>query len=276
MVVFPNSKINLGLRILNKRNDGYHDLETVFYPLSLTDVLEINPYHVYQKQFSIPFTKSGIVIDGDPSDNLCIKAYKLLKKDFPRMPNVKMHLHKTIPAGAGLGGGSADAAFTLTLLNNEFKLGLSTDDLLAYALKLGSDCPFFIINKPCYATGRGEKLIPIPLDLSAYKIIIVNPGIHINTGRAFLHTKPSSSGTFIREILQKPVERWKDELVNDFEPWVFSEYREVVEIKDGLYISGAIFASMSGSGSTVYGLFPKEKELKLNYPPGYFVRELIG
>jgi len=276
MVVFPNSKINLGLRILRKRNDGYHDLETVFYPLPLTDILEINPYPVYQKNFSIPFTKSGFVIDDDPSDNLCIKAYKLLKKDFPRLPNVKMHLHKAIPAGAGLGGGSADAAFTLVLLNNEFKLGLNREELLGYSLKLGSDCPFFIINKPCHATGRGEQLVPIDLDLSAYKIIVVNPGIHINTGRAFLHSKPSQAGIPIGDILKKPVKRWKDELVNDFENWVFSEYREVVEIKDSLYIAGAHFASMSGSGSTVYALFPKESAIQLNFPPNYFVRELAG
>lgn len=275
MIIFPNSKINLGLRILRKRNDGYHDLETFFYPIPLTDTLEITRHNVYMKTFSIPFTKSGFVIDGDPSDNLCIKAYKMLRKDFPQVSNIQMHLHKAVPAGAGLGGGSADAAFTLILLNKEFKLGLSTEQLTHYALKLGSDCPFFIINKPCYATGRGEILEPIELDLSAYKIVVVNPGIHINTGRAFLHIKPAVPGISIKEIITRPIERWKDELFNDFEKWVFSEYREIIDIKDQLYIMGAVFASMSGSGSTVYGIFPKDLCLKLPFPEHYFMKELM-
>ncbi|HEX2628193.1 MAG TPA: 4-(cytidine 5'-diphospho)-2-C-methyl-D-erythritol kinase [Chitinophagaceae bacterium] len=275
MIIFPNSKINLGLRILRKRNDGYHDLETVFYPIPLTDTLEITRYNVYMKNFSIPFTKSGFVIDGDPSDNLCIKAYKMLRKDFPQVSNIQMHLHKAVPAGAGLGGGSADAAFTLILLNKEFKLGLSTDQLTQYALKLGSDCPFFIINKPCYATGRGEMLQPLELDLSAYKIVVVNPGIHINTGRAFLHIKPGVPEKSIKEIISRPIERWKDELFNDFEKWVFAEYREIVDIKDQLYVMGAVFASMSGSGSTVYGIFPKDLYLKLPFPEHYFTKELM-
>lgn len=275
MIVFPNSKINLGLRILRKRNDGYHDLETFFYPIPLTDTLEITRHNVYLKTFAIPFSKSGFVIDGDPSDNLCIKAYKMLRKDFPQISNIQMHLHKAVPAGAGLGGGSADAAFTLMLLNKEFKLGLSREQLTAYALKLGSDCPFFIINKPCYATGRGEMLEPIKLDLSSFKILVVNPRIHINTGRAFLHIRPTVPEVSIKEIITRPVERWKDELVNDFEKWVFDEYKEIVDIKDRMYVAGASFASMSGSGSTIYGLFPKEKETALTFPDHYFVRELL-
>lgn len=276
MIVFPNSKINLGLRILRKRNDGYHDLETVFYPIPLTDVLEITRHNAYHKTYSIPFSKSGLVLDGDPSDNLCIKAYKMLKKDFPRISHVQMHLHKAVPTGAGLGGGSADAAFTLTLLNKEFNLGLSSETLIKYGLKLGSDCPFFIINKPCFATGRGENLNPIELDLSGYKIVVVNPGIHINTGRAFLHIKPAETNISIREIIQRPIERWKDELVNDFEKWVFSQYREIVDIKDKLYVAGAVFASMSGSGSTVYGIFPKDVSPGISFPENYFVRELLN
>jgi len=274
MIVFPNSKINLGLRILRKRQDGYHDLETVFYPIPLSDTLEITRYNVYLKTFTIPFSKSGVVIDGDPSDNLCIKAYRMLRKDFPQISNIQMHLHKAVPAGAGLGGGSSDAAFTLMLLNKEFKLGLSREQLTSYALKLGSDCPFFIINKPSYATGRGEILEPIELNLSAYKILVVNPGIHINTGRAFLHIRPSIPELSIKQIITGPVERWKDQLVNDFEKWVFPEYREIVDIKDRMYIAGASFASMSGSGSTVYGLFAKEKDIQVSFPPDYFVREL--
>jgi 4-diphosphocytidyl-2-C-methyl-D-erythritol kinase len=276
MVVFPNSKINLGLRILKKRNDGYHELETAFYPIPLTDILEIIPHKKVQKSSSVLLSKSGLVIDGDPSDNLCVKAYKLLRKDFPRIPPVQMHLHKSIPAGAGLGGGSADGSYTLMLLNKEFDLGLSQEKLMAYALKLGSDCPFFLINEPCYATGRGEILEKISLDLSNYKFLIVNPGIHINTGRAFLHCKPSSPDRSIKDILRSPVERWKDELFNDFESWVFGQHREVVEIKDQLYVHGAIYAAMSGSGSTVYGIFPAQKVIRLSFPDHYFVKELPG
>ncbi|MBN8674018.1 MAG: 4-(cytidine 5'-diphospho)-2-C-methyl-D-erythritol kinase [Chitinophagales bacterium] len=276
MIVFPNSKLNLGLRVLRKRNDGYHDIETVFYPVKLTDILEITPLTTTVKTFSIPFSKSGFVIEGDPSDNLCVKAYGMLKKDFPKLPAIQMHLHKAVPAGAGLGGGSADAAFTLALLNKEFKLGLTQEQLLHYALKLGSDCPFFIINKPCHATGRGEQLTPIDLDLSAYKIVVVNPGIHINTGRAFLHIKPSLPERSLKEIIAQPIQRWKDELVNDFEKWVFAEHKQVVEIKDQLYIHGAVFASMSGSGSTVFGIFDKDKQLELHFPDHYFVKELAN
>ena len=276
MIVFPNSKINLGLRILQKRNDGYHDLETVFYPVDLNDILEITPYPIHQKNFTIPFSKTGLVLEGDPSDNLCIKAFRLLKKDHPQLPNVQMHLHKAIPSGAGLGGGSSDGAFTLCLLNKEFKLGLSEQQLLQYALKLGSDCPFFIINKPCVARGRGEVLVPIDLDLSAYSILLVNPGLHINTGRAFLNIKPGQTEHSIVEIIKKPIERWKDELVNDFETSVFREHKEIVEIKDRLYVAGAIYASMSGSGSTVYGIFAKSKVPKLPFPDHYFVKELPG
>ncbi len=274
MIVFPNSKINLGLRITQKRNDGYHDLETIFYPIPLTDVLEINKYTVYQEKFSVPFSKSGFVLDGDSSDNLCVKAYKLLRKDFPTITNVQMHLHKAVPAGAGLGGGSADAAFTLMLLNDLFELELSKEQLLDYALKLGSDCPFFIHNKPCYATGRGELMEPVELDLSAYKIVVVNPGIHINTGRAFLGIKPTVQDVTLREIISWPIERWKDELFNDFEQSVFNQFPEIVNIKDQLYINGAAYASMTGSGSTVYGLFLKEETPSFSFPESYFVKEL--
>ena len=275
MVSFPNSKINLGLRILEKRDDGYHNLETVFYPIGLRDVLEIIPYPVYQKNNGVPFQKSGFDFDDDPSDNLCIKAYKLLKKDYPQMPNVQMHLHKGIPSGAGLGGGSSDGAYTLVMLNEMFSLGISQEKLREYALQLGSDCPFFLLNTPCYATGRGELMQPVELNLKGLKIYLVNPGIHINTGRAFLNSKPSSPDQSILDILKKPVRRWKDELVNDFENWVFNEHREVVEIKDKLYIGGALFASMSGSGSTVYGLFDPSQQFQFDFPPHYFVKELI-
>jgi 4-diphosphocytidyl-2-C-methyl-D-erythritol kinase len=276
VIVFPNCKINLGLHILEKRLDGYHNLETVFYPLALTDILEIIEYKAATKTTSIPFGRSGFIIDGDISNNLCIKAYKLLKRDFQKLPHVQMHLHKSVPTGAGLGAGSADAAFTLKLLNEKFSLGLTENDLMSYALELGSDCPFFIINKPCYATGRGEILESIELDLSNYKIVLVNPGIPINTGRAFMNVVSGKPEQKIPDILKLPVERWKDHLLNDFEKTVFREYSEIVDIKDQLYVAGAIYASMSGTGSTLFGIFPKEKSLQLKFPPNYFVRELVG
>jgi 4-diphosphocytidyl-2-C-methyl-D-erythritol kinase len=189
VIAFPNCKINLGLHILQKRADGFHDLETVFYPIPLRDGLEIIQ-NASASPNQIEFTLSGLAIDAKPEDNICVKAYHLLKKDFPQLPPVKMHLHKTIPSGAGLGGGSADGAFTLLLLNKKINLDLNEEQLTQYALQLGSDCPFFIINKPSYATGRGENLQAIELDLSSYQIVVVNPGIHINTGWAFSQITP--------------------------------------------------------------------------------------
>ena len=276
MIVFPNSKINLGLRVIRKRKDNYHNIETVFYPLNLCDILEIIPLTKPPPEPGIPFSKSGFGIEGKIDNNLCLKAYRILKNDFPKLPAVQIHLHKGVPAGAGLGGGSADAAFTLKLLNEEFGLGLSKSLLIDYAVQLGSDCAFFIINTPCYATSKGEQLEPIGLDLSAYKFVIVNPGIRIDTGQAFLYVSPSRPERTIKEILAEPLERWKDELYNDFELPAFKKYPEIVEIKDRLYIAGAIFASMSGSGSTVFGIFPKTKPISLSFPSNYFVHESAG
>ncbi|HEX2683264.1 MAG TPA: 4-(cytidine 5'-diphospho)-2-C-methyl-D-erythritol kinase, partial [Ferruginibacter sp.] len=179
MIVFPNCKINLGLHILDKRHDGFHNLETGFYPIPFNDALEIIP------GTALEINTSGFVVDGKAEDNLCMRAYQLLKNEFPELSPVRIHLHKAIPMGAGLGGGSADAAYMLKLLNERFQLGLSTEQLINYSLQLGSDAPFFIINKPCFATGRGEILEEIAVDLSKYRIIIINPGIHINTGWAF-------------------------------------------------------------------------------------------
>ena len=276
MIVFPNCKINLGLNILRKRSDGYHDLETIFYPLPLTDVLEIIESKKPERTVPIPFTTSGLIIQGDPASNICVKAFRLLKKKIPRLPFVQMHLHKAIPSGAGLGGGSADAAFALQLLNYKFGLNLSQQELIQYAGQLGSDCPFFIINKPCFASGTGELLEEVALDLSAYKFVIVNPGIYIDTGRAFLNMTPALPVKSVKEIINSPLERWKDELTNDFEKPIFKKHREIVDIKDELYRNGAEYASMSGSGSTVYGIFPKEKMVKLSFPSHYFIRELAG
>lgn len=275
MIVFPNCKINLGLHILRKRTDGYHDLETIFYPLSLYDVLEtIRHNDGNPGESGIMFSNSGFPIHGQVKNNLCVKAYQLLKDDFPQLPPVRIHLHKTIPIGAGLGGGSADAAFTLLLLNKQFQLNLSTRELVHYSLQLGSDCPFFIVNKPCFATGKGEILDPITIELSAYKFVIVNPGIHVNTSTAFSGITPALPAKSLKEIIQQPLEKWKNELINGFEKSVFKQHPEIESIKTKLYNEGALYASMSGSGSTVYGIFKKEYVPQFNFPSNYLVKEI--
>jgi 4-diphosphocytidyl-2-C-methyl-D-erythritol kinase len=259
VVTFPNCKINLGLNITAKRPDGFHDLETVFYPIAIKDVLEI----VQQQHGTtdVSFTTSGLEIGGDTAHNLCVKAYHLLKKDFLQLPPVSMHLHKAIPMGAGLGGGSADGAFTLKLVNEKFQLGITNEQLIEYALQLGSDCPFFVLNQPAFAAGRGEKLQAIGLDLSAYRFVVVNPGIHINTGRAFSQAQPKHPVKSIKEIIGQPIDTWKAQLVNDFEEPVFQTHPGIKAIKENLYADGAVYASMTGSGSTVFGIFEKQLDL---------------
>jgi len=280
MVVFPNCKINLGLYILDKRSDGFHNLATVFYPIPLKDALEIIRAKSIQQQ-PVSFTHSGNTIDGNIEDNICVKAYRLLKNDFPQLPAVQMHLHKAIPLGAGLGGGSADAAFTLKLLSEQFQLNLSTNQLINYALALGSDCPFFIVNQPCHATGRGELLESMPIDLTGYQLVLINPGIHINTGWAFSQLKrlPDASvepnKKSLVDIVCQPVQHWKNELVNDFEAPVFLQHPGIADLKEHLYRQGAVYAAMSGSGSTVYGLFESGKKLQLHLPNGYFTKSFL-
>ena len=270
MVSFPNCKINLGLHILQKRADGFHDLETVFYPIPLQDALEV--VHHTADDREVVFTASGIAIDGD--SNSCIKAYQLLKKEFD-LPPVKMHLHKTIPIGAGLGGGSADGAFTLLLLNKKFHLELSEAQLVQYAALLGSDCPFFIKNKPCFATGRGELLQELTVDLSACHMVVVNPQIHINTGWAFSQITPYADRPSLATLIHQPVEQWKDVLINDFEAPIFEQYPEIGAIKETLYKAGAVYAAMSGSGSSVFGLFKNEIPQSLPFPRHYFVKSVM-
>jgi len=274
VIVFPNCKINLGLRILRKRNDGYHDLETLLYPLPLFDVLEI--IRSPENSSTLSFSSSGSLVDENNDNNLCVKAYHLIKKNHTKLPASRIHLHKAIPIGAGLGGGSADAAFTLKLLNEKFGLQLTPGQLIHYALQLGSDCPFFIINKPAFAEGRGEILEPVSLDLSTYKFIIVNPGIHINTANAFSAINLALPTKSLKEIVQQPINSWKNELVNDFEKTVFHQYPEIGLIKNKLYDKGAVYASMSGSGSTVYGIFKKDAVADHHFPPHYLLRELNG
>ena len=252
MIQFPNCKINLGLSILSKRADGYHELETVFYPISVSDALEILPTD------NLTITQSGIAVPGDPAQNLCLKAYHLLKKDFPQLPAVQMHLHKNIPMGAGLGGGSSDGTAALIMLNQQFDLGLNEQQLIDYASQLGSDCPFFVYNKACHASGRGEILTPINLDLSNYQFLLVHPGVHIATAWAFQQLNPNTKSESIRSIIEKPITDWKNTLINDFETPVFKAEPTLSVIKDQLYQLGAIYASMSGSGSSLFGIFPKD------------------
>ena len=275
MIVFPNCKINLGLQILDKREDGFHNLETIFYPVPLKDALEIIPF---ESKEQVIFNSSGNLINGETKDNLCLRAYYLLKKDFPDLPAVKIHLHKNIPMGAGLGGGSADAAFTLQLLNKLFTLNITTEKLHDYSLQLGSDCPFFIINAPCIGTGRGEVLQEIELDLSGYKIVLVNPSIHVNTGEAFsnLNLAPKSlSRNSLKNKIQQPIETWKYNVENDFELPVFKKYPVIKNIKEQLYHQGAAYAAMSGTGSTVFGFFKKDTQLNLQFDSSFIIHELF-
>lgn len=270
MLSFPNCKINLGLHILRRREDGFHDLETIFYPLPVTDALEIirNP----DPDNEVVYSSSGLNIDGKEENNLCIKAWKLLKKDHPALPSIKLHLHKAIPMGAGLGGGSSDGAFTLKMLNEKFELGLATEQLMHYAAELGSDGPFFIPDQPSFASGRGELLETINIDLSHYHIVLVNPGIHVNTGWAFSQLNPALPQKSIRDIIQQPIISWKDELVNDFERPVMKEYPAIQKIRDELYKMGALFASMTGSGSSVFGIFEEEPNCSSFAADHYFIR----
>lgn len=270
MLSFPNAKINLGLNVICKRADGFHELETIFYPVPLHDCLEVITAPGNDTPFI--FSATGLMVSGNEEHNLCVKAYRLLKKNFPRLPALRMHLHKAIPMGAGMGGGSADAAFTLCLLNDKYKLGLSAEQLMDYALQLGSDVPFFINNEPCFATGRGEILESINIDLSHYSIVLINPDIHVSTSWAFSQLQPAMPVRSIKEIIRQPISTWKTDLVNDFEAAVFTTHPVIRTIKDELYTQGALYTAMSGSGSTVFGIFEKEKETTFNFPKEYFIR----
>lgn len=269
MIAFPFCKINLGLSILSKRTDGFHSIETCFYPVPWTDILEIIP----SDEFA--FTTSGISIEGESSKNLCVKAYSLLQPDFNLGP-VKIHLHKIIPMGAGLGGGSADAAFTLGLLNQLFELKLTIDQLKVYASRLGSDCSFFLEKKPQLGEGKGEELSEAEVDLKNKFLIIVKPDIHISTQEAYAGVKAKSKSNTVKAVVEKqPLSKWKDYLINDFEESVFENYPSIKEIKDHFYNKGAIYSSMSGSGSSVYGIFEKPVNLVSSFPQSTYWSGLL-
>lgn len=249
MQSFPNCKLNIGLHVLNKRNDGYHNIETVMVPVSLCDRLEF-----------CTSQKDTLLVSGEdikltkPEDNIVYKALQLCR-EIKEIPPLSIYLRKNIPSGAGLGGGSADAAFMIKMINYEFDMGLSDADMCNIALQLGSDCPFFIGNKPALATGRGEILSDIALNMSSYKVVIVHPNIHVSTAQAYAKVAPNKKRKAIDEIIAMPVEIWHKNLVNDFETSVFCQYPVLKEIKDELYNQGGVYAAMSGSGSSVYGIF---------------------
>lgn len=253
MVIQANCKINLGLHVTARRSDGYHNLETVFYPVGLCDTIGI------EKAPEFTFTSAGLDIPGKESSNLCVKAFRLMEKTYG-IPSVNIRLLKNIPMGAGLGGGSSDAAAVLKGINELFSLGLDIKALTLLAEALGSDCPFFVLNKPALANGRGEILEPVNLDLGQYHTLIVKPDIHIPTAQAYSKIKPAPVPQPLKEIVTNPPEHWKSLLTNDFEPPVFNEYPEIKQIKENLYDTGAVYAAMSGSGAAVYGIFNKEPQ----------------
>ncbi|WP_321436987.1 4-(cytidine 5'-diphospho)-2-C-methyl-D-erythritol kinase [uncultured Bacteroides sp.] len=268
MIVFPNAKINLGLNITEKRPDGYHNLETVFYPVHIEDALEVVLLKDSDKDFELQVF--GASIAGNPEDNLVVKAYKLLKERF-NLPAISIYLQKQIPSGAGMGGGSADGAFMLKLLNTKFSLGLSEKELEALATRLGADCPFFIKNQPTFATGTGNIFSPINISLKGLYILIVKPEIFVSTRDAFSLITPAYPQKRITEIIQQPVTEWKNDLVNDFEKSVFALHSEIGEAKNKLYEAGAIYASMSGSGSSLYGIFNTPFDKPELIFPDYFI-----
>ena len=249
------AKVNLGLNVVNKRSDGYHDLETVFYPVNLYDSIEI------KESGRFAFHIDGDPIEGDPEKNLVVKAYRMIAAKHS-LPEVDITLTKRIPVQAGMGGGSADCAFTIRLLNEQFHLGMSIGEMQSLAAGLGADCAFFIEACPAYAEGIGERLSPIPLDLSKYKMAVVKPPIAVSTREAFSGIRVRRPEKCCRDIVMQPVETWKEELKNDFEDSIFPLYPQLRDIKQRLYELGATYAAMSGSGSALFGLFEKEPDIE--------------
>ena len=271
MITYPNAKINLGLNIVEKRPDGYHNLETIFYPINLQDALEVTELENEEGEYKLKV--SGVPIEGDAENNLVVKAYRLLKKDFPDMSPINIHMFKHIPTGAGLGGGSADAAFMIKLLNEKFNLKLSIEKMEEYAAILGADCAFFIQNKPVFASGIGNIFENITLSLKGYYIVLVKPDIFVSTKDAFSHITPMHPNQSLKEIIRMPVETWRATMKNDFEESVFQKYPEIAAIKDKLYDMGAIYASMSGSGSSVFGIFREQVKFVDEVFSGCFCRQ---
>lgn len=263
MILFPNAKINLGLNVIEKRPDGFHNIETVFYPIQWCDALEI----VEGKDKSFDLTITGLSVLGPMEENIIYKAWLGLNS-FAKVPPIRVNLHKVLPMGAGLGGGSSDAAFFLKLANQKFNLGLSLEQLTNIARKLGADCAFFIENKPVFAVGKGDEFSSVNVNLKDYRILVVHPGINSNTKEAYHGVIPNKPLRSVKEIVEnEPISNWKNCLVNDFEKSIFKKYPEVEKLKNQLYEAGAIYASMSGSGSAVFGIF-KDKQT-ITFPDTY-------
>ena len=271
MIIFPIAKINLGLNVVEKRPDGYHNLQTVFYPVPIQDVLEVQVMdEAFPSSYDCDLKVTNINIDGDEQRNLVVRAYQLLKKDFPTLPRIHTHLWKGIPTQAGMGGGSSDCAYMMLLLNRQFQLGLTDEQLIQYAAQLGADCAFFILSQPCYAEGIGEKLNPIEVSLNGYHIVVVRPDIPVSTKEAFSLIHPHYPAQNCRETVMQPVETWRETLVNDFEESVFALHPEIGDIKQQLYDMGATYAAMTGSGSALFGLFKKQPDSLSQAFPGMF------
>ena len=271
MITFPIAKINLGLNIVERRPDGYHNLETVFYPVQIKDALELTIMNThFPSATDCDIKVTNMEVEGNEQRNLVVRAYKLLKQDFHQMPRVHAHLWKGIPTQAGMGGGSSDCAYTIRLLNEMFTLSLSEEQMISYAARLGADCPFFILSRPAYAEGIGERLQPVSLDLSSYYIGVVRPDIPVSTREAFSLIQPRKPAKCCREVVMQPIETWRDELTNDFEQSVFALHPEIGAIKQQLYDLGAVYAAMSGSGSSVFGLFRDEIKICEHFPADVF------
>ncbi len=272
MLNFPNAKINIGLNITKKRKDGFHNLETVFYPIFLSDIIEFIEVPDNQENDHITLKVTGLKIKGSFEENLCIKAYFLLKKKFfEEIPDINIHLHKIIPMGSGLGGGSSNGAYMLKFLNETLNLNLSNKELKDFAIQLGSDAPFFIENKPAFARGKGEILQYINLNLEGYFLYLVKPNFSVNTANAYKNIVPREPKLSLKYSVSTPISEWKNLIFNDFEKNIFFKYPEVRNIKNKLYDLGAEYASMSGSGSSVYGIFKKEVKIKKYFPKNYFL-----
>ena len=263
MVVFPNAKINIGLSVIARRPDGFHNLETVFYPIGLSDILEIGELEAEPGEYT--FRNTGLDVKCEPEKNLTVKAYRLLAEDN-RLPAVQIHLHKIITYGAGLGGGSSDAAFMLKALNTYFDLQLSEERLLDYATRLGSDCSFFIRNQPVFASGKGEILQETDLSLKGYRIVLVKPDFGVSTPEAYAGIQIRPAAFDLRSLYHLPIAEWKEKVNNDFEQTVFRKYPFLADLKQALYEEGAEYAAMTGSGSAVYGLFAGNKGEDFLYP----------
>lgn len=274
MILYPNAKINIGLNVVEKRPDGYHNLETVFYPIPVQDALEVTPAQSLSSEKGYQLKVMGTVLDGSPDDNLIVRAYRLLRDEY-RLPPVNLHLYKHIPTGAGLGGGSADAAFTIRALNDQFKLNLSDEKMEELAAKLGADCAFFIKNQPVFATGIGNEFHSLELSLKGKVLVLVKPDTFVSTKDAYALVTPKKPEKSLPELLAQPIETWKDTIVNDFEMSVFKKYPEIACIKDKLYDLGTIYASMSGSGSSVYGIFDAPIDNVDEIFSGYFCRQRV-